>query len=168
MTEPTPEARPGRWLQLVAVEVFGLLCDDDAHEHPKAVGWGLSDAVEAWSDCNRADGHIYRVDDDWSTRKPGETARVWVADADLPFFEKRWGSEYLTGEDVVDMVPPTAVSPIAEATVRAKVAAEIRQHAQDEIRLQSSWLWHRLGEELLEQIADRFAARIAEGKGDET
>lgn len=49
-----------------------------------------------------------------------------------------------------------------EAQVRAKVAEEIRQHAQDEIRLQSSWLWHRLGESLLEEVADRFAARITE------
>jgi len=61
-----------------------------------------------------------------------------------------------------------AALPIIEAQVRAKVAAEIRQHAQDEIRLQSSWLWHRLGESLLEEVAERFAARIAEGKGDET
>jgi hypothetical protein len=114
------EAVAGRWIRLVPVEVFGLLCDE--HEDlPKTVPWGLSDAVEAWSDCNRAEGHIYRVDDDWAEgkRKHGETARVWVADADLPFFDKRWG-EHNTGVDpverVVSMDPP-------RATIRDLVAA---------------------------------------------
>jgi hypothetical protein len=112
------EAVAGRWIRLVPVEVFGLLCDE--HEDlPKTVPRGLSDAVSSWSDCNRAEGHIYRVDEDWATREAGEAARVWVADADLPFFEKRWG-EHNTGIDpverVVSMDPP-------RATVRDLVAA---------------------------------------------
>jgi len=53
-----------------------------------------------------------------------------------------------------------AALPIIEAQIRAKVAAEIRQHAQDEIRLQSSWLWHALGESRLETAAEKFADRV--------
>lgn len=99
----------GRWLTLVPVEVFGLLCEH--HEIPRPVAWGLCDAVEAWSDCNRADGRIYRVDDSPAEyRKPGQTARVWVAEADLPFFEARWGEGYSTDDDVVSMIPPAASS----------------------------------------------------------
>lgn len=56
-----------------------------------------------------------------------------------------------------------AVMSDGEREIRAKVAAEIRQYAEDEIRLQSSWLWHHLGESLLTEVADRIAARIAEG-----
>lgn len=52
-------------LTLVPVEVFGGEPDDDTW------GYGLMDAVPAWSDCNRADGRIYRVDDtDPQYRKP--------------------------------------------------------------------------------------------------
>lgn len=63
------------------------------------------DAVEAWSDCNRADGHIYRVEDVPGPRRPGESARVWVAEEDLGFFETAWGDGYSTD----DMAPPTEV-----------------------------------------------------------
>lgn len=108
-TPDMPEITKGRWLTLVPVEVFGLMCDDHS-DAPRPVGWGLSDAVQAWSDCNRADGHIYRVDDtETQYRKLGETVRIWVADEDLPFFEKRWGATYSTDPDVVDMIPPTAI-----------------------------------------------------------
>jgi hypothetical protein len=111
MSPPVDEAPTGRgrWVELVPVEVFALWCDD--HPEPKPVSWGLSDAVEAWSDCNRADGRIYRVEDNPDAhryRLPGETARVWVPDEVWPFFEKRWGEGYRTGEDVIDMVAPTA------------------------------------------------------------
>ena len=70
-------------LRLVPVEVFGA---ED--------GYGLSDAVSAWSDCNRAIGHIYRVDDrDPQYRKPGETVEIFVRQADLPFFARCWDSD---------------------------------------------------------------------------
>lgn len=67
-------------VRLVPVEVFGT------------DGYGLMDAVEAWSDCNRAIGRIYRVDD-MPIRQDGETIEVLVRRADLPWFEKRWGDD---------------------------------------------------------------------------
>lgn len=77
------EAGPLVPLRLVPVEVFGA---ED--------GYGLCDAVSAWSDCNRADGHIYRVDDgDPQYREPGQTVEIFVREADLPFFAKAWGDE---------------------------------------------------------------------------
>lgn len=55
-------------------------------------GYGLSDAVPSWSDCNRAAGHIYRVDDtDPDLRQHGDTIVVYVSRAMLPWFEKRFG-----------------------------------------------------------------------------
>lgn len=71
-------------LVLVPVEVFGA-----------ENGYGLSDAVAPWSDCNRAAGRIYRVDDDFSEhyRGRGETVEVWVKEDDQGFFERRWGEE---------------------------------------------------------------------------
>lgn len=100
---------PGRWIVLVPVEVFGGDCDchrgteadrdagNVASYSSECGGWGygLCDAVQAWSDCNRANGQIYRVDDtEPRYRKHGETVRVWVADKDLPFFDKKFGEEH--------------------------------------------------------------------------
>ena len=77
-------------LILVPVEVFG---GPDGPEDDW--GYGLCDAVQAWSDCNRANGRIYRVDDtDPKYREAGTTVKILVRRDDLPFFEKRWGSEY--------------------------------------------------------------------------
>jgi len=84
---------------LVPVEVFGATCACHDHlegtdEGVKCSGWGfgLSDAVSSYSDCNRAEGHIYRVDDtDPDYRQPGDTVRIYVSRADLPWFEKRFG-----------------------------------------------------------------------------
>lgn len=83
-------------LTLVPVEVFGG-CD-----HPRTAdhnpdmcdlwGYGLSDAVSVWSDCNRATGRIYRVDDLDSPREPGESIQIWAPREALPWFEKRWGT----------------------------------------------------------------------------
>lgn len=83
-------------LTLVPVEVFG---EDDCCEHGMAAdsaecpstGYGLSDAVPAWSDCNRASGRIYRVEDIDGRREPGDTMTVWVEDVHLPWFERRFG-----------------------------------------------------------------------------
>lgn len=114
-------------IALVPVEVFGGDCDcheaaghsfvqdGDVPEdmivvqnHPGPVapvvkrcsGWsyGLSDAVPSWSDCNRATGRIYRVDDtDPDLREPGDTIRIFVSKADLPWFEKRFGEQHGEG-----------------------------------------------------------------------
>lgn len=75
-------------LRLVPVEVFG------AEE-----GYGLMDAVEAWSDCNRAYGKIYRVDDIES--RTGETVEILVKEKDLPFFEKRFESQKPTRDSLL-------------------------------------------------------------------
>lgn len=84
-------------LTLVPVEVFGG-CDHPATEthNPDTCdlwGYGLCDSVSAWSDCNRASGKIYRVEDLAGNREPGETVQIWVDRADLPWFEKRWGTD---------------------------------------------------------------------------
>jgi hypothetical protein len=70
-------------IRLIPVEVFGA---ED--------GYGLSDAVSAWSDCNRARGRIYRVDD-IPGRDEGDTVTVYVAASDLPWFERRFGDDFL-------------------------------------------------------------------------
>lgn len=71
---------------LVPVEVFGTVCqtcDED-------VGYGLSDAVGAQSDCNRAIGRIYRRDD-VEGRDSDEVITVYVPRSELPKFDKRFG-----------------------------------------------------------------------------
>lgn len=105
-------------LTLVPVEVFGGDCDchmEAGHSYvqpegtppgmtaqeqasgvvtlvPKCPGWGygLMDAVSSWSDCNRASGRIYRVDEP-GHREPGETVTVYVPVESLPWFERRFG-----------------------------------------------------------------------------
>lgn len=109
-------------ITLVPVDVFGGDCDchiDAGHAYvqpegtpdgmtaqeqpsgviklvPRCPGWGygLSDAVSGWSDCNRAIGHIYRVDDtDPKYRKPGETVTVYVPRAQVEWFKKHWDGD---------------------------------------------------------------------------
>jgi hypothetical protein len=85
-------------IALVPVEVFGGDCachekhGEGQREDCPGWGYGLSDAVSAWSDCNRADNRIYRVDDtDPKYREPGETVIVYVPRGSVPWFEKHWG-----------------------------------------------------------------------------
>ena len=75
-------------LRLVPVEVFTGMCDHEGcmEDH----GYGISDAVSAWSDCNRAIGRIYRVDD-MPRRDPGDSIEVWVNEADLLWFQRKFG-----------------------------------------------------------------------------
>jgi hypothetical protein len=63
---------------LVPVEVFGT------------DGYGLSDAVGAQSDCNRARGHIYRRDDTYSIphRNPEDVITIYVPREELSKFDK--------------------------------------------------------------------------------
>lgn len=81
-------------VRLVPVEVFGA----DEEDCPSCdgtiqVGYGLMDAVQAWSDCNRARGRIYRKDDDFNEdyREPGDTITVYVPQSEMEKFERRYG-----------------------------------------------------------------------------
>lgn len=80
-------------VQLVPVEVFGAFCDHPDHQGRfEPFAWGLCDAVQPWSDCNRAEGHIFRVDDVAGYRRPEDSIRVWVSGEDKAKLEQRWGS----------------------------------------------------------------------------
>ena len=81
-------------VRLVPVEVFGA-DEEDCPGCPERIefGYGLMDAVQAWSDCNRAIGRIYRVDEESSERfrEPGDTITVYVPQSEMAKFEKRFG-----------------------------------------------------------------------------
>jgi hypothetical protein len=91
---PTGDATTGERLvpiTLVPVQVFGTECDTCE----KDVGYGLMDAVSAWSDCNRAHGRIYRVDDAFSApyREPDDVITVYVPESRVAWFEKRFSAD---------------------------------------------------------------------------
>ena len=103
--QPTiPEVEKLVTLRLVPVQVFGAgrcpshSSDADGNNptlcsecHEDVEGYGLMDAVSSWSDCNRAVGKIYRIDDvNGKYRNTGETVEILVKEKDLPFFEKEW------------------------------------------------------------------------------
>ena len=69
---------------LVPVEVFGA-----------ESGYGLCDSAAPWSDCNRAEGHIYRRDDEETVpyRDPSEVITVYVPRSELPKFEVKFDGE---------------------------------------------------------------------------
>lgn len=107
-------------LSLVPVEVFGA---DD--------GYGLMDAASAWSDCNRAEGRIYRVDDlNPSYRLPGETVQICIKADDRAFFEKRWGLP----EEEATKTRNNAVEELLEAI---RLTQEYAQHPAVE-----GWSWY--------------------------
>lgn len=86
------ELEAGRWVRLVPVEVFGALCDHPAHGgEPVPVPLGLSDAVAAWSDCNRAWGSIFRLSD-IPDRQEG-TVRIWVPEAEYSKLTTKWSGQ---------------------------------------------------------------------------
>jgi hypothetical protein len=110
MTSPPPDLVPVR---LVPVEVFGTedCCqhgDNVDHDNRQctSIGYGIMDAVSAWSDCNRAIGRIYRAEDrlgvddavdpyapgDDPYRTPGETLVVWVPRDQVDWFKRRWNT----------------------------------------------------------------------------
>lgn len=81
-------------VRLVPVEVFGA-DEKDCEGCGETIkfGYGLMDAVQAWSDCNRAIGHIFRKDDDYTEgyRTPGDTITVYVPQSEMAKFERRYG-----------------------------------------------------------------------------
>lgn len=82
-------------MQLVPVEVFGTNCQcghDGCDQHEG--GYGLMDAVSAWSDCNRAIGRIYRIEDLPGPRDAGDAVTVYVDPADREWFERRFGEDF--------------------------------------------------------------------------
>lgn len=88
-------------LTLVPVEVFGGCDHPGCHDQCETFGYGLSDAVgPGYSDCNRAEGRIYRVEDLTSLGQPehfiddGEQVRVqiWIREQDAEFFKHRFGT----------------------------------------------------------------------------
>jgi hypothetical protein len=103
-SQPPPDLVP---LTLVPVEVFGgeCTCHEAAEDQGRGGGcrgwgYGLMDAVQSWSDCNRAVGRIYRVEDlaepgedPAKFRVPGEVTTVWVPRDRVAWFEQRWGED---------------------------------------------------------------------------
>jgi len=121
-------------LTLVPVEVFGGDCS--CHEarardqEGDCAGWGygLMDAVQAWSDCNRAVGRIYRVEDLAEAgedperyRKPGEVLTIQVPRDQATWFERKWGEE-AEGRDSVAYIRSEAVS--AEVPLSAELVTD--------------------------------------------
>ncbi len=95
---PAPLPRePLIQVRLVPVQVFGAY-EEPCPKCPATVefGYGLMDAVSAWSDCNRAIGRIYRVDEARSVpyRLPGETITVYVPASEVAKLGKRFGDEH--------------------------------------------------------------------------
>lgn len=82
---PPPGLIPVR---LCPVQVFGA---DECDQCMAPAGYGLMDAAEAWSDCNRAYGRIYRRDDPEFFRQEHETIIVWVTPAEAEKFERILG-----------------------------------------------------------------------------
>jgi len=95
--ESAPAAAGGEPLirvRLVPVEVFGT--DEEPCEHcgkETGGGYGLMDAVAAWSDCNRAIGHVFRKDEDDSEpyRAPEDTITIYVPQSEMAKFENKYG-----------------------------------------------------------------------------
>src|SRR5260221_69305 len=93
-----PEGAPSGLVpvRLVPVEVFGGDCDCHLmhdHDDNSCSGWGygLCDAVDGMSDCNRAVGGIYRRDEGESPRSDGNTILVWVTPEQVALFDVVFG-----------------------------------------------------------------------------
>jgi hypothetical protein len=102
LARPHPDGPPDGLIpiRLVPVQVFGAHCQchedrlltDDGPECGQ-FGYGICDAVPAWSDCNRAIGRIYRRDEDESCRDDGDTITVWVSPDEAGKFDKVYGDD---------------------------------------------------------------------------
>jgi hypothetical protein len=80
-------------VRLCPVEVFGA---DQCDRCQAPAGYGLMDAVSAWSDCNRAHGRIYRRDDEEFARAEGDTILAWVTPGEAEKFDKLLGDLRVT------------------------------------------------------------------------
>jgi hypothetical protein len=93
--EVTP-ADPLVRIRLVPVEVFGA-DEEDCRGCGEVIrcGYGLMDAVSAYSDCNRATGRIYRMDDIEGRDEEGLAGciTVYVPQSELEKFERRYGED---------------------------------------------------------------------------
>lgn len=81
-------------ITLVPVEVFGA-DEEDCRGCGATIrfGYGLMDAVSAWSDCNRAIGHIFRKEDLKGRNSDGAAGciTVYVPQSEMAKFEIRYG-----------------------------------------------------------------------------
>jgi hypothetical protein len=95
LTQADASGQPLIKVTLVPVEVFGA----DEEECPRCsaiirLGYGLMDAVSAWSDCNRAIGRIYRVEDEGFERNADgakDCITVYVSQSEMAKFAKVHG-----------------------------------------------------------------------------
>ena len=99
MAAPSPvDGDPLVRVTLVPVEVFGA-DEEDCQGCGEIIktGYGLMDAVSAWSDCNRAIGHIFRKDDLEGRNADGAAGciTVYVPQSEMPKFETRYGDAVL-------------------------------------------------------------------------
>lgn len=93
--EAAPPGEPLVRVRLVPVEVFGA-DEEECRSCGELVrfGYGLMDAVSAWSDCNRAIGKIYRLDDhpDVSNdERDRDCITVYVPQSEMAKFERQYG-----------------------------------------------------------------------------
>lgn len=82
---PPPGLIPVR---LCPVQAFGA---DECDRCMAPASYGLMDAASAWSDCNRAYGHIYRRDEPDMNRLEHETIIAWVAPEEAEKFDRILG-----------------------------------------------------------------------------
>jgi len=74
--------------RLVPIEIFGEECDHPDHKgKPQPFVYGLCDAVSPWSDCNRADGRMFRLDEPDGRRDPDQVIEVIVKREDMWKFD---------------------------------------------------------------------------------
>jgi hypothetical protein len=101
-------------VRLCPVQVFGA---DECDACQAPAGYGLMDAVSAWSDCNRAHKHIYRRDDPEFGRAEGDTILVWVTPEEAEKFDR------VLGDFRAIPAPHVTRHQIGDYSVRAEVTA---------------------------------------------
>jgi hypothetical protein len=137
------QAPPGlEPVRLVPVEVFGTdqCCYHGSQDEAcDSRGYGLSDAVPAWSDCNRARGRIYRVDDlpGRMPPDPGEppsTVVVYVRPEDRAWFELLWGDAKLEAEQRRREEAERQARLAARTPTEVAIADQLTADFEDEVK----------------------------------